>query len=131
MILHSILLISSLSFAADGSKYEGKTGREAHESVNKSEKKTLDGGAPTPITPTNGEKSADKEEVKPNDKTEDVKTEEDAKSPETTPAKKKNKKKKNKKNAGKSEDNTMLFVGGGVLAIGAVIALLLGRKKEE
>jgi hypothetical protein len=133
MILHTLLLISSLSFAADGSKYEGKTGRAAHESANKSEAKTPEGGAPTPITPTNGEKT-ENEDGKPKKATEDEKpkeaTEDATKTPETAPVKK-NKKKKNKKNAEKSEDNTMLFVGGGVLALGAVIALLLGRKKEE
>ena len=46
----------------DGSKYKGKTGRAAHESVNKSEDKNNSGGPPTPVTPTNGEKGTPKAE---------------------------------------------------------------------
>jgi hypothetical protein len=136
MILHTLLLISSLSFAADGSKYKGKTGRAAHESVNKSQDKNTDGGPPTPVTPTNGDKETDKDAAKPAEGTEEAKpVEKSDTTPEaTTPKKaneKKKNKKKNKKKAEKKEDNTMLFVGGGVLGIGAVLALLLGRKKEE
>lgn len=133
MILHALLFISSLSFAADGSKYKGKTGRAAHESVNKSQDKNNSGGPPTPVTPTNGDKATPKaESTKPAEGGEEAKPAEEA-APTPPPAKKANKKKKKKgkKPAEKGGDNTLLFVGGGVLAVGAILALLLGGKKEE
>ena len=47
MFIQTLLLISSLSFAADGSKYKGKTGREAHESIKEPSAENSSDGAPT------------------------------------------------------------------------------------
>ena len=141
MFLQTLLLISSLSFAADGSKYKGKTGREAHESVKEPNSETPSGRAPTPVTPTNTDKQTDNASSNTEAPAEVPQNTEN--NPENTQNTEKNgKNRKNRKNGKngnngngnkkKSDGNTMLYVGGGALVLGGILlALLMGKKKEE